>query len=158
MSTSVSFIFTAIFIVIIGLTFYLPARKARNRDKIRETWPTVKGTVTSSSVVPATMAVHQTRQPVLYDAIVKYQFRAGGQLRFGDTVAFPRRLWTEKEANQIVARYPAGAPATVRYNLENVLECYLEFSPSADARSYNLAIHLFCVAGVVLVLGLLGLL
>lgn len=156
MSPNVSFIFTAIFIIIIGLTFYLPARRARNRDKIREAWPTAKGTVTSSSAVPATMAVRENRQPVLFEAIVKYQFRAGGQLRFGDTVAFPRRLWTEKEATQIVARYPVGAPVTVRYNLENVLECYLEFSPSADARSYKVAILLFGAAAVVLVLGLLG--
>jgi hypothetical protein len=157
MNLGVSFIFTAIFVVLIGLTVFLPARKARNHDRIRESWPTAKGTVTSSNVVAATMAVREKREPVLYEAVVKYQFRAGGQLKFADTVAFPRQLWSEKEAGQISARYPAGAEVTVHYNLENPLECYLEFIPSREARNYNLGILIFAGAGVIVVLGLLGL-
>jgi hypothetical protein len=153
-----SYVVTAIFVAIIGFTVFWPARKARNHDRIRESWPTAKGTVTSSAAIPATMAVHQSREPVLYEAAVKYQFRAGGQLRFADSVAFPRRLWSEKEANQIVLRHPANAPVTVHYNLENPLECYLEFIPSAEARNYRLGIVIFCAAGVILAFGLIGLL
>lgn len=153
---NIASILPAVIIVLVGLSFFWPARKARNQDKIRQSWPTVKGTVTSSSVVPATMAVPSDRAPEFFDAIVKYQFRAGGQLHFGDTVSFLRQLWKEEKALSIVARYPAGAPVTVHYNMENILECYLEFVPSVESRGYSVGIALFGVAGLILVLALFG--
>jgi hypothetical protein len=45
--------------------------------------------------------------------------------------------------------------ATVHYNLENALECYLEFIPSAESRNYTLGILLFVAAGVGLVTAIL---
>jgi hypothetical protein len=144
----------AIFLALVGATVFFPARKARNHDKIRESWPTAKGTVISSNAVASPLATGRGREQALYDAVVKYQFRAGGQLHFGETVAFPRRLFKEGKARQIAERYPAGSPITVHYNLENALECYLDFIPSPESRNYNLGILVFVVAAIALVGGM----
>ncbi len=141
----------AIFFGLVGATVFFPARKARNQDKIIESWPTAKGTANTSSIQPAATISSGKRGPALYDVVVKYQFRAAGQLHFGETVSFPRRLYKEEEARAVLARYPAGAPITIHYNLENALECYLEFIPSAESRNYTLGILLFVAAGVGLV-------
>jgi hypothetical protein len=147
-----SCIVMAIFLALVGATVFIPARRARNHDKIRESWSTAKGSVISSIVKPSPSVTGSNREPALFDVVVKYQFRAGGQLHFGETVTFPHRLFKESKARQIVERYPAGSSITVHYNLENALECYLEFIPSPESRNYNLGILIFIVAGIALVL------
>jgi hypothetical protein len=88
-----------------------------------------------------------------YDVAVKYQFRSGGQLHFGSTVAYPRFLYTKAEAEKIVARYRAGATVTVHHNPEDIRECYLE--NQATAKNYRTSIVLMAAGALVMGFGLL---
>jgi hypothetical protein len=119
-------------IVIIGAGMFFPARSARKRDQVRLSWPTAKGTVTSSEVVqPPGLAAAPSKDSEEFDVSVKFQFRAGGQLHFGSTVSYPRFLYGKQEADRIVSRYPAGAAVTVFSNPEDYRECYLEIRTTA---------------------------
>jgi hypothetical protein len=147
-------LFLGVAIVIIGAGTFFPARSARRRDQVRLSWPTAKGTVTSSETVqPPALAAAPSKGPEQFDVSVKFQFRAGGQLHFGSTVSYPRYLYPKQEADRIVARYPAGATVTVYYNPEDFRECYLEIRTTA--KFYRTSLVLM---GIGVVTGLYGLL
>jgi hypothetical protein len=147
-------LFLGVAIVIIGAGMYFPARRARKRDQMRLSWPTAKGTITSSEVVqPPALTAAPSKGPEQFDVSVKFQFRAGGQLHFGSTVSYPRYLYEKQEADRITARYPAGAAVTVYYNPEDYRECYLEIQTTA--KFYRTSIVLM-VVGVLT--GLFGIL
>jgi hypothetical protein len=147
-------LFLGVAIVIIGAGTFFPARSARKRDQARLSWPTAKGTVTSSEAVqPPGFAAAPSKGPELFDASVKFQFRAGGQLHFGSTVSYPRFLYRKEEADRIVARYPAGAAVNVIYNPEDFRECYLEIRTTA--KFYRTSIALMVVGAVTGLYGLL---
>jgi hypothetical protein len=144
------FFFVGIVIVVIGAGLFFPARSARKRDQMRQSWPTAKGTVTSSEVVqPQALAAVPSKSPNQFDASVKYEFRAGGQLHFGASVSYPRYLYRKEEADRIVSRYPAGGAVTVYYNPEDFRECYLEIQNTAKYYRTGMVIM---AAGVLIIL------
>lgn len=147
-------IFIGMAIAIIGGGFFLQARTARKRDHIRQSWPTTKGTIASSRVVPPRApAAESSNEPGQFDVSVQYEFRAGGQLHFGSAISFPRYLYSKPEADRIVARYPAGASVTVYYNPEDYRECYLELRTTAKYYRTSIALLLLGV-----LVGLFGIL
>ena len=80
-----------VIVLVFGISLFFPARSARKHDQIREGWPTAKGTVTSSELVAQPPLVSRLGKEILqYDAVVKYQFRFGGQVHFGSAVSYPR--------------------------------------------------------------------
>jgi hypothetical protein len=142
-------------IVVFGVSLFFPARTARKHDQIREAWPTAKGTVMSSEVVPQPPIVTKVGKEIRqYDVSVKYQFRSGGQLHFGSAVNYPRYLYDQSTAEKIVARYPAGTEVTIHHNPEDVRECYLEIEKTA--KNYRTSIVLTAVGVVLTLLGLLS--
>ncbi|OGO10251.1 MAG: hypothetical protein A3K46_08660 [Chloroflexi bacterium RBG_13_60_9] len=143
-----------VIVLVFGISLFFPARSARKHDQIREGWPTAKGTVTSSELVAQPPLVSRLGKEILqYDAVVKYQFRSGGQLHFGSAVSYPRYLHTKEQAERIAARYPAGAAVTVHHNPEDVRECYLEIEKTA--RNYRTSIACMVAGGVLTLIGLL---
>jgi hypothetical protein len=147
-------IFLGVAIVIIGGGLFFPARGARNRDRMRQGWPTAKGTVTSCEVVqPAALAAGGSQASNQYDVKVQFQFRAGGQLHFGSTVAYPRTLYGKQEADGLAAKYPAGGAATVYYDPEDFRTCYLEIRTTA--KYYRMSIVLMVIGGLVGLYGIL---
>ncbi len=142
-------------IVVFGVSLFFPARNARKHDQIREAWPTAKGTVTSTEVVPQPPMVTKLGKEIhQYDVSVKYQFRSGGQLHFGSTVSYPRYLYDKPVADQIAARYPAGATVTVHHNPEDTRECYLEIEKTA--KNYRTSIFMMAAGAIIALLGLLS--
>jgi hypothetical protein len=141
-------------LVIIGAGIFFPARSARKRDQMRQSWPTAKGTITSSKVVqPQTLAAEGSKDPDQFDVSVQYEFRAGGQLHFGSSVSYPRYFYKKLEADNISSRYPAGATVTVYYNPEDYRECYLEIRNTA--KYYRTSIALLILGVLVGLFGVL---
>ncbi len=141
-------IFIGLAILIIGAGMFLPARSARKRDQMRQSWPTAKGTVTSSTMAqPQAFAAEGTKGSAQFDVSVQYQFRAGGQLHFGSAVSYPRFFFGKQEADSIISRYPAGATVTVYYNPEDYRECYLEIRNTA--KYYRTSFVLMVVGGAI---------
>jgi hypothetical protein len=143
-----------VIILVFGISLFLPARSARKHDQIRDGWPTAKGTVTSSEVAAQPPLQKMGKEILQYDVVVKYQFRSGGQLHFGSAVSYPRYLYGKQEAEQITARYPAGAAVTVHHNPEDVRECYLEIEKTA--KNYRTSIACMVVGAVVILIGFLA--
>jgi hypothetical protein len=148
------FFFVGIVIVVIGASLFLPARSARKRDQMHQSWPTAKGTITSAEVVqPQAVAAAPSKSASQFDASVKYEFRAGGQLHFGATVSYPRYLYRKEEAERIVSRYPTGAAVTVYYNPEDIRECYLEIQNTA--KYYRTGIVVMAAGVLAILFGIL---
>ncbi|MBN2085178.1 MAG: DUF3592 domain-containing protein [Anaerolineales bacterium] len=144
-----------VIILVFGISMFFPARNARRHDQIRDAWPTVKGTVMSTEVVAQPPLVTKLGKEILqFDVAVKYQFRTGGQLHFGSTVAYPRYLYDKEEAERIAARYPAGAAVTVHHNPEDVRECYLEIEKTE--KNFKTSIACMILGGVVTLIGFLA--
>jgi hypothetical protein len=149
-----SLLVLGIIVLVFGISLFLPARSARKYDQVRNGWPTVKGTVTSSEVVPQPPFRNGLGKEIIqYDVVVKYQFRSGGQLHFGSSVSYPRYLYGKEEAERICARYPADGVVTVRHNPEDVRECYLEIEKTA--KYYRTSFMLMIAGGVITLLGFL---
>jgi len=147
-------LFIGIAFAIIGLGIFFPARSARKRDRMRQSWPTAKGTITASKVVqPQALAAEGSKDSGQFDVSVQYEFRAGGQLHFGAAVSYPRYFYGKQEADNISTRYPAGAAVTVYYNPEDYRECYLEIRNTA--KYYRTSIALIILGGLVGLFGLL---
>jgi hypothetical protein len=145
----------ALFIVVSGASLFLPARKARKRDQALEAWPTAKGTVISTTVVPQPLlTTDPDKQVQQFDVSVKYQFRSGGQLHFGSSITYPRYLFEQDEAERIAACYPAGAAVTIHHNPDDIQECYLELRKTA--KHYKASLALIVVGGVLFVSGCLA--
>jgi hypothetical protein len=148
-------LFVGLLVFILGISLFLPARRARKHDQIREAWPTAKGTVMSTEVVAQPpLVTKQGKQIFQYDVAVKYQFRSGGQLHFGSAVSYPRTLYTKEEADRIAAHYPADAAVTVHHNPEDPRECYLEIQKTA--RNGRTSILLMVAGGAIALFGLLS--
>jgi hypothetical protein len=149
-----SLLIFGVIILVSGISLFLPARSARKHDQIRDRWPTVKGTVTSSEVVPQPPFQKGLGKEIIqFDVVVKYQFRSGGQLHFGSSVSYPRYLYSKEEAERISARYPAGGVVTVHHNPEDVRECYLEIEKTA--KYYRTSFVLMIAGGLITLLGFL---
>ena len=140
---------------LVGASLFFPARSARRQDRIREAWPTAKGTVTSSEVVAQPpLATKRGGDIFQYDVSVKYQFRSGGQLHFGSAISLPRYLYPKEEAERIAARYPVDATVTVYHNPEDIRDCFLEIKKTA--KHYRTSIVLMAAGVVSLLFGFLS--
>ena len=147
-------IFIGFAIVIIGAGLFFPARSARKRDQMRQSWPTAKGTITLSKVVqPQAFAAERSKDSGQFDVSVQYEFRAGGQLHFGSSVSYPRYFYGKQEADNLSSRFPAGATVTVYYNPEDYRECYLEIQNTA--KYYRTSIALLILGVLVGLFGIL---
>lgn len=136
----VNFLFIGIILGIFGVSLFLPARKTRKQDEIRQAWPTDKGTVISSEVVAQPPLTRLGKEILQFDAVIKYQFRYGGQLHFGTGVVYPRHLFSRPEADGLVARYPAGATVDVHHNPDDIRESYLVMENTAQNYRTSIAV------------------
>jgi hypothetical protein len=149
----VNFLFIGIILGIFGVSLFLPARKARKQDEMRQAWPTDKGTVISSEVVAQPPLSRMGKQVLQFDAVIQYQFRYGGQLHFGSGVVYPRHLFSRPEAEALVAGNPAGATVEVHHNPDDIRESYLVLEPTAQ--NYRTSIAVIVVGVVVALAGIL---
>lgn len=75
-------------------------------------WPTVHGSVLSSSVEPL-----RTRRSVSFRPHVRYSYSVGSGHYTSETIAFaPTDTGNLREAQAYVSRFPAGAPLELHYS------------------------------------------
>lgn len=149
-----NFFLLGLVVAFFGISMFLPARHARKRDQALRAWPTVEGTVISCEVKNLPPLVTKLGKQILqYDVIIKYQFRTGGQLHFGSSLSIPRFLYKKTEAEDIAARFPAGASVDVHHNPDDIQECYLIMYPSA--KYYRTSIAIIATGALFVVLGFL---
>jgi hypothetical protein len=151
----IPFIIIGLFIALVGFSMFFPAWNARKHDQIRESWPAAKGTVMSPAVVREVEVTGRGgRRQKLFDVSIKYQFRAGGQLRFGSSVSFRRSLYDAAGVAHVTQQYPAGATVTVHYNPEEPQESYLEMVASRVNKYYRFSMLLIAAALIFVCIGL----
>lgn len=118
-----------------------------------ESWPTVEGTITSSSISEV-----GPRDNLTYQAHVSYQYEVNEKKRHGDRVDFnssgmssSRRVYMQ----EIVRKYPSGKKVTISYDPTDPNVCVLEPGVKLGAA---FLIGLVCVGigGLVLVSGLVA--
>jgi hypothetical protein len=151
---NISFCMLGLFLIFIGVNLYLGARRARKIDQIRESWPTAKGTILSIQVAseqPISPS-GKTKEPQ-FNITANYQFRAGGQLRFGSILTYPRHFFLKKDMDRIQEQYKKGTTVDVHYDLENPQDCFLEFERSA--KYYRTSIFLMVLGGILAILNIL---
>jgi len=126
--TFISLVMTLIFGGI-GLGLLLFGRSARRKALASQSWPTVAGTVTESEVKVtqhSSGSGMDAQETTHYRPVVKYQYSVEGMEYTGSRIAFGAMNSAHSAANAVVARYPAGASVTVRYDPEKPAEAVLE--------------------------------
>lgn len=126
MSPRMKFLFARIFplpFIIVGLAILLFGIKSIVDAQESENWPASEGTIQNSAV-----EYHSDSDgPGTYHAEVFYQFSVNGQMRSGKTVAFGDYGSSDpSHAQEIVNRYPKGAPVKVYYKSDDPGVCVLE--------------------------------
>ena len=147
--TSISLVMTLIFGGV-GLGLLLFGRSARRKALASQSWPTVAGTVTESEVkVTEHTSGDGTNEHAIthYKPVVKYQYSVEGMEYAGSRIAFGAMNSAQSAANAVVARYPAGASLTVRYDPEKPAEAVLETKTGSGALLMVLGVG-FLIVGV----------
>ena len=151
------FFIVGVFLLVIGITVFFPARAARKTNQRRAGWPRVNGKITSGAeVTVGDPHADETGHKPLYDIHVRYEFRAGGQLHFGSAVNYPRVMWNKAEADRLAAKYQKGNSVEVRFNPEDPQDCYLAINGESSARYYGISLVSIIVGAVILVISLLS--
>ncbi|HYE42749.1 MAG TPA: DUF3592 domain-containing protein [Caulobacteraceae bacterium] len=115
----------AVAVVAIAWIFHL---RSRAKAKSSAAWPTAAGAVVACDLVHKVETDAEGESEDVWYAKPTYSYAVGGRTLTGSRVAFgaPERFLAEKQAQAIVARYPAGSAVQVRYNPQNPSECVLE--------------------------------
>ncbi len=98
------------------------------RSSISGSWPSVKGTVQSSSV----KRINRAKKSDRYQVNIVYKYEVEGKSYNGSRVRFGEQPDTSMEADSIVAKYPVKSEVTVYYQPGNPEEAVLETSISIN--------------------------
>ena len=108
--------------VLLGMGFF-----ARKKAKATESWPVAPGLILSSEVRERSRydsGSHSSR--TTYEPVVSYQYTIMGQVYTADRVSSGQKNTRRKNCYEIVAKYPAGAQVSVRYDPEKPQDAVLE--------------------------------
>jgi hypothetical protein len=118
-------------IALVGLIwvagFYYVHHRAVTKARASETWPTAQGRIVSADVVEEESTDRESGTTTWYNPVLGYSYSvagrelAGTRLRFGNC-----RSSSRKKAEAMLAPYPVGGTAMVRYNPARPEECVLE--------------------------------
>ena len=115
----------------LGAAAVIAGRRAQQKAQSSQRWPTVPGTVKTSSINQH----KHTRSDAegdfdlyyTYDPVVEYEYSVLGQTLTGRRWTFGSNSFDRQvKARVVVDRYPLGASITVHYNPENPEEATLE--------------------------------
>jgi hypothetical protein len=157
--TFISLVMTLIFGAI-GLGLLLFGRSARRKALASQSWPTVAGTVTESEVKitqDSSGSGLDAQETTHYKPVVKYQYSVEGMEYAGSRIAFGAMNSAHSAANAVVARYPAGASVTVRYDPEKPAEAVLETKSGGGALLMVLGVVFLVFGAGSAVMGLVAL-
>jgi hypothetical protein len=108
----------------LGVFLYRQSRRAGAMRTAAQDWSQTQGTVLAS-----TIQVRRTGRSRSEIPVVLYQYEVGGKMFQGKTIRVGEGYFNVRVAGQaqaIVARYPAGARATVYYDPANPAASALE--------------------------------
>ena len=144
-----------VFMALGGVIFWI-SRRARQQARAAEAWPTVPATVTSAEISMRRKSTGTGRdrgRQTVYTPVVRYSYTVAGVAYQGDRVSFgPNESPFRGAAEKIVAKYPVGAPITVRHDPATPSRASIE----ATAKSALLPMivgGIFVAIGAVLALG-----
>lgn len=121
----------------IAVFFFFSARRSSAQAQASQTWPSVMGTVASSSVDVRTTSDSDGGTNTAYYPVVTYQYEVLGHKYSSDRVSFGFRVGSgnRAQAQAVADRYIAGNQIRVYYNPNNPGEAVLE----RTAQSSNIA-------------------
>jgi len=103
-----------VIIFIIGVILYFVHGWQRLETGRSKSWPSVVGTITSSSLEKS-----NPKSNTSYAAAVRYGYRVGGKDYASDRVFWGPQEGREKQMADLVAEYPAGKDVWVQYEPQN---------------------------------------
>jgi hypothetical protein len=125
-------LFSSIFILVGGSIIFFGLKTLKTASDSTQ-WPTVAGTVTSSSVISKT----GDKGGVTYKAEVLYEYHAGGQTQLSNEVAYGGYGSSNpSNAQNAVNRYPKGKRVTVHYSPNDPTKAVLE--PGISTKTFFL--------------------
>jgi hypothetical protein len=103
-----------VIIVIIGVVLYFVHGWQRLTAGRSKSWPSVVGTITSSSLEKT-----NPKSNMSYVAAVRYSYRVGGEDYASDRIFWGPREGREKQMADLIAVYPTGKDVWVQYDPQN---------------------------------------
>jgi hypothetical protein len=148
------------FLAIAGFLL-ISARRSSAQAQASQTWPSVMGTVTASSVEVSTSSDSDGGSTTSYYPAVTYQYDVLGHRYTSDRISFGFRVGSGNrvQAQAVADRYIAGNQIRVYYNPTNAAEAVLErTSQSSSLAKWFVIIILavICIVVIPVVLGLGG--
>ena len=120
-----------------------------------ETWPVAGGTVLESAIVTR-ISLGKGGATTYYKPQIRYTYKVGGTqnesdvIRFGDLERKRRSL-----ADEMVAKYPAGATVAVRYDPQNPSRATLEMESAGGSQigsgAFFIIVPLIIIGGAALI-------
>jgi len=141
-------------LILIGLVwvgaFAWAHKRAVDKAKAAESWPTVSGRVVSCRVDVEESTDNDGNGSTWYNPVVTYGYAVGGRelqgtrLRFGNYRSASRR-----KAEAAIAPYTANTAPLVRYNPDKPDECVLETTKPGPAYLLMAAVgFIFIIVGI----------
>jgi hypothetical protein len=103
-----------VIVFIIGVVLYFVHGWQRLKTDRSKSWPSVVGTITSSSLEKS-----NPKSNASYVATVRYSYRVGGADYASDRVFWGPQEGREQQMAELIAEYPAGKDIWVQYEPQN---------------------------------------
>jgi flagellar basal body-associated protein FliL len=137
----------AVVFLCVGIGLIIAAVISRNNAKKAESWSTIAGQVTSS-----TMTEHRQRDSdgdshVNYQPVVQYTYQVNGLTYNGGKISFGANSFDYNTAQSKVGKYPVGAQVVVHYNPINPGEAVLE-TQAAGSKIFLIIGIIFALIGL----------
>lgn len=151
--------FWAAFFALLGACILVYARRARRQAEESTTWLPVRAKVLRSEVVREEQrsfggeTYDPARTMVYYHPEIEYEYEVGGRQYRSSRLIAVRVNFPRSEAEAWVARYPAGAVVTARYNPGKPQLSVLQPGLEGFQSRYRIP---FIAGGVFLILGAAG--
>ncbi|MDD5393582.1 MAG: DUF3592 domain-containing protein [Thiothrix sp.] len=131
--------------VLLGVLFIFLAKRNAKRAEESLTWPSVRGTITSSMLA----SFDSDDSPTTYQPKVEYEYTVANQPYTGKRIAFGvAGSGNEAAARKVVVQYAIGSAVEVFYNPAKPSDAVLERSAAASNKVFWIMGGVFTVAGL----------
>jgi len=149
---AVGVLMSLVFIAIgLGMLYYARSVSAKAQQSL--SWPSTEGIISHSAVLQQMPQTANSNDAVTYKADVAYRYKVRGRDFSSERITLADFSSTTGRAQDIVNRYPDGAPITVYYNPVDPSDALLEPGGATGIRVLYLIGGIFAAFGLLFLFG-----
>ncbi len=141
------FLVLAVVFLGVGVLLVIIALMQRNKAKKAESWQTVSGQITASTITENRHRDSDGHTQINYQPLVQYTYEIDGLTYNGGRIAFGANSFDYNTAQGMAAKYPVGASVTVHYDPAQPGEAVLE-TKAAGSKVFLIIGIVFAVIGL----------